>query len=155
MTKRTIWKDFRSTVFNFFFTGFTKFLIKLASASVQKCPFGTVSQQKGGVCNNLILNAYFKRLKLITLVMRTQRGAVLGAQSSSDIPQHVETCRFWPQPADARYIAQLNFGWGFDRKSLGSGVHSITRSNCKGCCDFGLQALDGKETCARTRSRNG
>lgn len=72
------------------------------------------SGKQGFSFHNLILNVYFKRLELIKIVMRAQKGAVLGAQSSSKTPQQqVQTCRFRPQPVDTRCAAQLTFEWSF------------------------------------------
>lgn len=96
----------------------TEFPITLASASVQKCPkkmsLPMCSSGRQGFFNNLILNVYLKRLELIKIVMRAQKGVMLGAQSSSETPQqHVQTCQFRPQPVDTRCAAQLNFEWSF------------------------------------------
>lgn len=46
---------------------------------------------------NLILNVYFRRLELIQIVMRAWKGVMLFAQSSSETPQQVQTCRFLSQ----------------------------------------------------------
>lgn len=65
--------------------------------------------------NNLILNAYFRRLELVQIVMRAWKGVMPFAQSSSETPQQqVQTCRFRPQPVDdTRCAAQLTFEWSF------------------------------------------
>lgn len=91
LTKRTIWKVTRVTVFKYFSIGFTE----VSSASVQKCPFGTVSQQKGAVSNNLILNAYLKRLKVIKLVMSTERSRAGCTEQLRDSTTRDSTTTCW------------------------------------------------------------